>query len=210
MIHSATRQKLQCRNCNKTFFETHNLRTHCKERHPNESLDLTKLEKKPVSNIVRDNMPTCDICKKSFPRNENLKLHFKAYHLENREEKLKCHLCSKHFSSMSNKTKHLRLKHHGPISKMLKRTEVQHLDRIVVSKNSHSDMTQNNADNDKTNVKENRSEIGVGIPNIESSGKLHISHCFFSCSFVYGLNSVINRNKSMTPTNSELNFVEVI
>lgn len=177
MIHSAMRLKFQCPNCNKTFFETHNLRTHCKERHPNESLDLTKLKKNPVSNNVCDNMPTCDICKKSFPRIENLKLHFKAYHLEKREKKLECHLCSKHFTSMSNKKKHFRLKHHGPISKMLKRTEIQHPDRIIVSTNSHSDMIQNNTDNDKTNVKENRSEIGVGIPNIESSGKFHISHC---------------------------------
>lgn len=112
---------MKCPDCPKTFFEKHNLQKHLKEKHNNVLTTLVGLEKIPVSNELRADLPTCDICKKSVPRMENLRLHFQAYHNHKRRKKLNCDRCQISFASKSNLDKHLRNKH-GHISKVSKRT----------------------------------------------------------------------------------------
>lgn len=68
------------------------------------------METVPHPNLVCESKPTCDMCKKSFARKENLKLHMNAYHTDT-HEKHHCQICQKNFSTRTNLNKHCKSRH---------------------------------------------------------------------------------------------------
>lgn len=118
--HEKTRQKTKCMHCEKSFFDILNLDRHCKDFHSNLSRDWlqnkSKLIWKPVTQLVRADKPSCDICNKSFARKDNLKLHILAYHTLKRPT-LHCTSCGKSFCSkgvLSNHVQKYHEKSHRP------------------------------------------------------------------------------------------------
>lgn len=55
----------------------------------------------------------CDICKKKFPRKENVKRHLETHVSENARKKFQCQLCQILFTQKCNLVSHHKLKHHG-------------------------------------------------------------------------------------------------
>lgn len=104
-VHKTSRKKAKCPNCSKDFFDVPNLRLHFARFHPSELLDIGQLIWKPTKKKHAANLPTCAVCKRSFPKSYNLKMHLLAYHTENRL-KIACQFCGKLCSNISTLQRH--------------------------------------------------------------------------------------------------------
>lgn len=82
-IHKGYRLKVKCEECIKSFSTTWNLRQHIKSMHPHvaaESICTENIAWEPVKNKYSKKLPTCHICKRSFPKKYILKKQNDAYH----------------------------------------------------------------------------------------------------------------------------------
>lgn len=96
-VHS---QKIQCKDCNKQFFNLSNLQRHIKKMHTKET----------------DFIFICEVCTKMFKSNNHLKQHLKTH---NEEKHYSCNLCSKSFKWDSSLNSHIQAAHNpsGPAFK---------------------------------------------------------------------------------------------
>lgn len=101
-IHENERKKFKCpsKGCLKKFFEIRNMRQQALESHPKESLSFESLEWENVKKKFDLKLPTCKICKKSFPKSYNLQEHMASYH-NKKDPKFKCR-CNATFTTKPN------------------------------------------------------------------------------------------------------------
>lgn len=108
-VHKKSRLKVKCPFCPQLFLNKSNLYPHLATKHPNEEVPNV-FESVKVTKKVKKDAPTCDICKISFARNENLVGHLLSFHTAS-QRKLKCGICAKTFVRSSDLKKHTRKFH---------------------------------------------------------------------------------------------------
>lgn len=101
-VHKKTREKTVCPQCDKTFFAVSNLRQHIMQFHSNlapESIFIDNLNWQSMKKNYSKDLPTCVVCKRSFPKKYNLQLHMEAFHT-GRRLKMICKDCGCVYKSM--------------------------------------------------------------------------------------------------------------